>query len=91
MEAEQMRSHQYVMLACYSYSYADLLPYGDQRRSQTGAMEMVQNASAYGVTLRWVCGDSVYGDSPTCVQGVRDLEKWHVPARHFTGWLPSGA
>ena len=28
--------------------------------------------------FRWVGGDSVYGDSPTFVQGVRALEKWYV-------------
>ena len=42
------------------------------------ALEMVQAASAAGVPFRWVGGDSVYGDSPTFVQGLRALEKWYV-------------
>jgi SRSO17 transposase len=41
-------------------------------------LEMVQAASAAGVPFRWVGGDSVYGDSPTFVQGVRALGKWYV-------------
>jgi SRSO17 transposase len=42
------------------------------------ALEMVANAVAEGVPFRWVGGDGVYGDSPTFVQGVRQLEKWYV-------------
>jgi len=42
------------------------------------ALEMVQNAVIANVPFRWVGGDSVYGDSPTFVQGVRALEKWYV-------------
>jgi SRSO17 transposase len=42
------------------------------------ALEMLANAIAEGVPLRWVGGDSVYGDSPTFVQGVRQLGKWYV-------------
>jgi SRSO17 transposase len=42
------------------------------------ALEMVANAVAEGVAFRWVGGDSVYGNSPTFVQGVRQLEKWYV-------------
>jgi SRSO17 transposase len=42
------------------------------------ALEMLANAIAEGVPLRWVGGDSVYGDSPTFVQGVRQLDKWYV-------------
>ena len=42
------------------------------------ALEMLANAVADGVPLRWVGGDSVYGDSPTFVQGVRQLGKWYV-------------
>lgn len=42
------------------------------------ALEMLGNALAEGVTLRWVGGDSVYGNSPTFVRGVRQLGKWYV-------------
>jgi SRSO17 transposase len=42
------------------------------------ALEMVANALAEGVPFRWVGGDGVYGDSPTFVQGVRQLGKWYV-------------
>jgi SRSO17 transposase len=42
------------------------------------ALEMVQQAVQDGVPFQWVGGDSVYGDSPTFVQGVRALEKWYV-------------
>jgi SRSO17 transposase len=42
------------------------------------ALEMVQAAVVAGVPFRWVGGDSVYGDSPTFVQGLRALEKWYV-------------
>jgi SRSO17 transposase len=42
------------------------------------ALEVVQQALARGVPFRWVTGDSVYGDSPTFVQGVRGLGKWYV-------------
>jgi SRSO17 transposase len=41
-------------------------------------LEMVQAAAAAGAPFRWVGGDSVYGDSPTFVQGVRALGKWYV-------------
>lgn len=41
-------------------------------------LAMIANAVAEGVPFRWVGGDSVYGDSPTYVQGVRELEKWYV-------------
>lgn len=30
------------------------------------------------IPFRWVGGDCVYGDSPTFVQGVRELGKWYV-------------
>src|SRR6476619_6777057 len=51
---------------------------------------MVADAVAEGVPFRWVGGDGVYGDSPTFVQGVRQLEKWYVldssaDARAWTG------
>lgn len=39
---------------------------------------MVQQAVARGLPFRWVTADSVYGDSPTFVQGVRGLGKWYV-------------
>lgn len=42
------------------------------------ALEMVQAAVTDGMPFQWVGGDSVYGDSPTFVQGVRALEKWYV-------------
>ncbi len=41
-------------------------------------LEMIQTAVLEHVPFRWVGGDSVYGDSPTFVQGVRELEKWYV-------------
>src|SRR5262245_12191609 len=42
------------------------------------ALGMLQDALAEGTPLRWVGGDSVYGDSPTFVRGVRLLGKWYV-------------
>jgi SRSO17 transposase len=42
------------------------------------ALEMLANALAEGVPLRRAGGDSVYGDSPTFVQGVRRFGKWSV-------------
>src|SRR5262249_39666856 len=42
------------------------------------ALEMVQRAVERGLPFRWVTADSVYGDSPTFVQGVRGLGKWYV-------------
>ena len=42
------------------------------------ALEMVQQAIARNVPFCWVTGDSVYGDSPSFVQGVRGLGKWYV-------------
>lgn len=41
-------------------------------------VEMVQQAVQRGLPFRWVTADSVYGDSPTFVQGVRGLGKWYV-------------
>lgn len=41
-------------------------------------LEMIGNAVAAGVPFRWVGGDSVYGDSPTFAQGIRQLGKWYV-------------
>lgn len=42
------------------------------------ALEMLSVAANEGVPFRWVGGDSVYGDSPTFVRGVRQLGKWYV-------------
>ena len=42
------------------------------------ALGMVAEAVAAGVPFRWVAGDSVYGDSPTFIQGLRALKKWYV-------------
>jgi SRSO17 transposase len=42
------------------------------------ALGMVQQAVERGLPFRWVTADSVYGDSPTFVQGVRGLDKWYV-------------
>lgn len=42
------------------------------------AVEMVTLAAERGVPFRWVTADSVYGDSPTFVQGVRALGKHYV-------------
>ena len=40
------------------------------------ALEMVANAVNDRVPFRWVGGDSIYGTSPTFVQGVRQFGKW---------------
>jgi SRSO17 transposase len=42
------------------------------------ALGMVQEALERGLPFRWVTADSVYGDSPAFVQGVRGLGKWSV-------------
>jgi len=42
------------------------------------ALEMLADAVAAGVPFRWVGGDSIYGENPTFVQGVRALGKWYV-------------
>jgi SRSO17 transposase len=42
------------------------------------ALDMLSRAVEDGVPFRWVGGDSVYGDSPTFVQGARQLGKWYV-------------
>jgi len=42
------------------------------------ALEMMDDAVAAGVPFRWAGGDSIYGNSPTFVQGVRQLGKWYV-------------
>ena len=41
-------------------------------------LEMVRQALERGMPFRWVTADGVYGDSPTFVQGVRQLGKWYV-------------
>ena len=41
-------------------------------------LEMIRTAVDEQVPFQWVGGDSVYGDSPTFVQGVRELKKWYV-------------
>ena len=41
-------------------------------------LAMIADAAAAGVPFRWVGGDSVYGDSPTYVHGVRERGKWYV-------------
>ena len=42
------------------------------------ALGMLQQAVQAGIPFRWVGGDSVYGDSPTFVQGARALRKWYT-------------
>ena len=42
------------------------------------ALEMVQEALRSGVPCRFVGGDSLYGDSPTFVQGLRLLQQTYV-------------
>ena len=42
------------------------------------ALGMIANAIAENVPFRWVGGDSIYGNSPTFVQGLRELGKWYV-------------
>lgn len=42
------------------------------------ALEMLQKAVSEQIPFQWVGGDSVYGDSPTFVQCVRELGKWYV-------------
>ena len=42
------------------------------------AVEIVQQAVERGLPFRWVTADSVYGNSPTFVQGIRGLGKWYV-------------
>jgi len=41
-------------------------------------LEMIRTAVREEIPFQWVGGDSVYGDSPTFVQGVRELGKWYV-------------
>ena len=48
-----------------------------RKKPQLG-LEMLAEAVARGMRFRWVVADCVYGDSPTFVQGVRELGKWYV-------------
>jgi SRSO17 transposase len=48
------------------------------RKKPELALEMIQGAVNEGLPFRWVGGDSVYGDSPTFVQGVREFGKLYV-------------
>jgi SRSO17 transposase len=41
-------------------------------------LEMIRTAVSEGIPFQWVGGDTVYGDSPVFVQGVRELGKWYV-------------
>ena len=41
-------------------------------------LEMIRRAVDEQVPFQWVGGDSVYGDSPTFIQGVHELGKWYV-------------
>lgn len=42
------------------------------------ALEMLSEACAANIPIRWVGGDGVYGDSPVFVAGTRQLGKWYV-------------
>jgi len=42
------------------------------------ALEMVAGAVSEGIPFRWVGGDSIYGNGPTFVHGVRQQGKWYV-------------
>ena len=41
-------------------------------------LETIRTAASEEIPFQWVGGDSVYGDSPTFVRGVRELGKWYV-------------
>lgn len=41
-------------------------------------LETIRTAVSEGIPFQWVGGDTVYGDSPGFVQGVRELGKWYV-------------
>lgn len=53
------------------------------------ALEMVQAAVRAELPFRWVGGDTIYGNSPTFVQGVQALQKWYVldVSSDFPVWL----
>lgn len=42
------------------------------------AAEMVDEAMRAGMPCRWVTGDAIYGNSPTFVRTLRELQKWYV-------------
>jgi SRSO17 transposase len=48
------------------------------RKKPELGLAMVANAIAENVPFRSAGGDSIYGNSPTFVQGVRELGKWYV-------------
>jgi SRSO17 transposase len=41
-------------------------------------LEMIRTAVKERIPFQWVGGDAIYGDNPTFVRGVRDLNKWYV-------------
>ena len=57
------------------------------------ALSMIEQAVIEEVPFTWVGGDSVYGDSPAFVQGLRELEKWYVLDTSMDGrvWLQQPA
>jgi len=42
------------------------------------ALEMIHQRVLDKTPFRWIAGDSVYGNSPSFLQGLRELEKWYV-------------
>jgi SRSO17 transposase len=42
------------------------------------AAEMVEVATRAGMPCRWVTADALYGNSPTFVRTLRELQKWYV-------------
>ncbi len=48
-----------------------------QTKPQLG-LAMLQAAWDAGVPMRWVTGDSIYGDSPTVRQGIDAAGRWYV-------------
>lgn len=42
------------------------------------AAEMVDEAVRAGLPCRWVTADALYGNSPTFVRTLRELQKWYV-------------
>ncbi len=41
-------------------------------------LEMLQAAWEAGVPMKWVIGDSIYGDSPTLRRGIDEAGRWYV-------------